>query len=401
MNTQAHNAETQLVYEPAVPVSTGKLAIWLFLSTEIMFFTALIGTYIVLRFGAPAGSWPSPASMGVVEWLGALNTFVLICSSMSIVFAMSNAQQNRPSQAKTWLVATLLLGCVFLGIKSYEYAAKFKHGIYPRSPRSLMYDRSDVNYLAGLKADLGKQIRELEGLTQAKELPPDGANLETLYLIQLGLVSWTEQKVGTTDDPQMKRYAIDALAHQIHPLHEANVDARISKYLADESVEVQTMLGNVQRELDAAKTKLTEFQATIAELSKTTTPDEQTKQQLQNATAQANDLTIKVTGLNNQLVPLEKRVQATDVFANVEHGINEEHHLKLPMVIPSGNTWANTYFLLTGFHALHVFGGIIAFMVMCPMKLDSASAGLVENVGLYWHFVDIVWIFLFPLLYLF
>ena len=43
----------QLEYQPAVPVSKGKLAVWLFLSTEIMFFTALIGTYIVLRFGAP------------------------------------------------------------------------------------------------------------------------------------------------------------------------------------------------------------------------------------------------------------------------------------------------------------------------------------------------------------
>ena len=62
---------------------------------------------------------------------------------------------------------------------------------------------------------------------------------------------------------------------------------------------------------------------------------------------------------------------------------------------------ANTYFLLTGFHALHVLIGLIAFLVMMGMTLGSARAGLVENVALYWHFVDIVWIFLFPLLYLF
>ena len=75
--------------------------------------------------------------------------------------------------------------------------------------------------------------------------------------------------------------------------------------------------------------------------------------------------------------------------------------MRLPMVIPSGNTWVNTYFLLTGFHALHVFAGLVAFVIMWPMRLGVARAGLVENVALYWHFVDIVWIFLFPLIYLF
>ena len=45
-----------LQYQAAVPIARGKLALWLFLSTEIMFFTALIGAYIVLRFGSPEGS---------------------------------------------------------------------------------------------------------------------------------------------------------------------------------------------------------------------------------------------------------------------------------------------------------------------------------------------------------
>jgi cytochrome c oxidase subunit 3 len=73
----------------------------------------------------------------------------------------------------------------------------------------------------------------------------------------------------------------------------------------------------------------------------------------------------------------------------------------LPMKIPSGNMWASTYFLLTGFHALHVLIGLIAFALMLPLKLDITKPHIIENVGLYWHFVDLVWIFLFPLLYLF
>lgn len=85
-----------------------------------------------------------------------------------------------------------------------------------------------------------------------------------------------------------------------------------------------------------------------------------------------------------------------------EHGLNHEHPwLKLPIYIPGGNMWASTYFLLTGFHAMHVLVGLIVFAIMIPMTLGVMRAGFIENIGLYWHFVDLVWIFLFPLLYLF
>ena len=53
-----HDLHTGLQYQPALPIPNGKTCLWLFLSTEIMFFAGLIGTYIVLRFGAVA--WPAP-----------------------------------------------------------------------------------------------------------------------------------------------------------------------------------------------------------------------------------------------------------------------------------------------------------------------------------------------------
>jgi cytochrome c oxidase subunit III len=82
--------------------------------------------------------------------------------------------------------------------------------------------------------------------------------------------------------------------------------------------------------------------------------------------------------------------------------LNEHYSwLELPIMIPGGNLWASTYFLVTGFHALHVLVGLIAFILLCTTTLGVAKAGTIENVGLYWHFVDLVWIFLFPLLYLF
>ncbi len=71
------------------------------------------------------------------------------------------------------------------------------------------------------------------------------------------------------------------------------------------------------------------------------------------------------------------------------------------MMIPSGNMWSSTYFLMTGFHAIHVAVGLLAFALILPMRLGPDRAHVLENVGLYWHFVDLVWIFLFPMLYLF
>ena len=66
-----------------LPLPHGKLAMWLFLVTEIMFFTALIGTYLLLRnsiAGHPIIRWPTPEDVHLIEYLGAINTLVLVAS---------------------------------------------------------------------------------------------------------------------------------------------------------------------------------------------------------------------------------------------------------------------------------------------------------------------------------
>ena len=76
-------------------------------------------------------------------------------------------------------------------------------------------------------------------------------------------------------------------------------------------------------------------------------------------------------------------------------------------IYPSSSTFMGIYFTLTGLHGLHIIGGIIVMGYMwLPMgsKLWETDpehfTNRVENAGLYWHFVDLVWIFLFPVLYL-
>src|SRR5438552_12305940 len=72
-----HAVHDEPVLHMGAPVPTGKLAMWIFLATEIMFFTGLIGTYIVLRNGTPSARepWPIPEPVHLIEWVGALNTF--------------------------------------------------------------------------------------------------------------------------------------------------------------------------------------------------------------------------------------------------------------------------------------------------------------------------------------
>src|SRR5437016_6541896 len=146
-----------LEYQPGLPLPNSKVILWLFLSTEIMFFAGLIGTYIVLRFGAPPGTWPAPHDVHLQEYIGAFNTFVLICSSVTIVLALEAAKGNQAGLAKLWMILTFLLGSVFLGVKGYEYNEKFKHGIYPTKPHSRIYDKADIYYVQGTKLTLAQR----------------------------------------------------------------------------------------------------------------------------------------------------------------------------------------------------------------------------------------------------
>ncbi len=415
---QPHSALHGLEYHAGVPVPHGKLALWLFLSTEIMFFTALIGAYIVLRFGSPAGTWPSPHEVHVSEWLGAVNTFVLLCSSVTIVFAFENARQNAPRNAKKWLWATIALGCLFLGIKAGEYKSKFEHGIYPRAPRSLLYDRADLVYLDGVKAET-RRLMEQGGRAKnaSREDSTTGAGQGRLGLIQSGLIQWTERTVGRSNDPLMRARSIEALAWQIYPDSFGEIEsARIEKFIQGETDWNRQQLIQLEWQLAECQSGLKEIQEQLEEkLQVLKSIDAGSKDKMIKAARKraqtelsmvkknASTATLRSTELTVERDFLAGRIEAVAELTPEQspHGINHRWGLKLPMVIPGGNTWANTYFLLTGLHGVHVVIGIIAFLFLVPMTLKEERSALVENVGLYWHFVDVVWIFLFPLLYLF
>ena len=113
-----------------LPIPNSKLGMWLFLGTEIMFFTAFIGTYIVLRLGSDG--WPSnPEVTHIRIWAGGLNTFVLLASSYLVVVAHESIAKRNFAKTKLYLTGTFALACLFLGIKGYEYYGKWEHDILP------------------------------------------------------------------------------------------------------------------------------------------------------------------------------------------------------------------------------------------------------------------------------
>ncbi len=310
----------------------GKLGMWLFLGTEIMFFTAFIGTYIVVRLGSP--NWPTDTHVTHINILaGGTNTFVLIFSSYLVVLAHEAMMLRQFARVRTLVQATLLCACLFLGIKGIEYYGKFDHDILPgHIPES--------NQQA-----CEKLVRRLEAATGFNAL-------------------------------EDKKNALE------RSLAEGTGGESAAKSIQDE-------LKKIEPEITKAKEVRASYQAFANEVAanrENTEPGEK----------KAGELLHHVAGDEAKKIPGE--LQAWQKAHPVLAGIT------VPHPILYGNLFASTYFLMTGFHALHVIVGMILFGLVLAKgaKLGQSEddAVIMENAGLYWHFVDLVWIFLFPLIYI-
>jgi cytochrome c oxidase subunit 3 len=99
------------------------LGMWLFLVTEILFFGGLFLTYSVYRQWYPDAF--TAASHEMIVWAGTLNTVVLITSSLTMALAVHAAQAGERRALMLFLAVTIVLGCVFLGVKAFEYRTEF------------------------------------------------------------------------------------------------------------------------------------------------------------------------------------------------------------------------------------------------------------------------------------
>lgn len=129
------NAQASAMSAPAsrpmegMQVYNMKLGMWVFLLSEIMFFSGLIGAYIILRFAHPE-HWAAPGEVLNVPLTG-FNTFMLICSSVTMVKAFAAIEHGDQAGLKKWLIATVVLGAAFVSIQVFEYTKLAHEGFVP------------------------------------------------------------------------------------------------------------------------------------------------------------------------------------------------------------------------------------------------------------------------------
>lgn len=267
------------------PTPPGKVAIWLFLASEIMFFIGLLATYVIFRSGHPKIFAEHAGALS--KTLAGVNTLVLIFSSLTMALAVDAAQKGNRGRVVGCLAATIACAFGFMGIKYVEYKDKLTH------------------HTVVAKDSADGKLYVYDGHLAAKAVDPKTGALTELKLTHAHRAVMPEG--GPFDIHWMSAKGVQTLAGEGggHGAHGA-------------------------------------------------------------------DYTIK----------------ASDISQNITYG-------------PWKNIFYASYFVTTGVHGLHVIGGIVALALL----LGHALRGNVfpyhtEYVGLYWHFVDLVWIFLFPLLYL-
>jgi len=111
---------------PLTPESWGKLGMWMFLAADAMSFGALLAGYGALRAGST--DWPVPADVLGIQ-LTAFMTFLLICSSVTMVLALAGIQRGDMVALKKFLALTICGGLLFLGMQAYEWTHLINAGL--------------------------------------------------------------------------------------------------------------------------------------------------------------------------------------------------------------------------------------------------------------------------------
>ena len=130
MSQAAVAADHVLGVEPAesplTPESWGKLGMWIFLAGDAMSFGGLICAYAALRMGSP--SWPIPSTILGVPFT-AVMTFLLICSSVTMVKGLESIKHGNRALLRRFLLMTVFGGACFLGMQAYEWTHLIEHGM--------------------------------------------------------------------------------------------------------------------------------------------------------------------------------------------------------------------------------------------------------------------------------
>jgi cytochrome c oxidase subunit 3 len=154
---------------------TATLGMWIFLVTEVLFFGGLFLAYTINRSAFSTAFGIGSNTLDIT--LGAGNTVVLIMSSLTMAMAVWSAQVGKKKLVSIFLIATLVLGTVFLGVKAIEYKQKYDHHLIPGSGFDMRYRSTHPT-----PADDPKEMAlEKEEVQKAFEKDPDIKSHSQLY----------------------------------------------------------------------------------------------------------------------------------------------------------------------------------------------------------------------------
>jgi cytochrome c oxidase subunit 3 len=135
------------------------LGMWVFLVTEVLFFGGLFMTYTINRRAFSTAFGIGSNTLDIT--LGAGNTVVLIMSSLTMAMAVWSAQVGKKKLVSIFLIATLVLGTVFLGVKAIEYKQKYDHHLIPGHGFDMRYRSAHPTASDDLK-ELAREKQEVE-----------------------------------------------------------------------------------------------------------------------------------------------------------------------------------------------------------------------------------------------
>ena len=347
----AHHFDT-----PEQQFDSGKLGIWLFLVTEILFFSGMFCAYAIFRMLRPDVF--EGCSQFLNTKLGAINTGVLLFSSLTMAWAVRCSQVKQNRGLVGMLAATLSCAMIFLGVKAIEYSHKWEMGLLPAG--LYFYDpanphpESHTNYLFYIC------------------LP---------FMILLGgVVAWLIASLVTRNTFHLKcamPLSVAAACFFVGIGLGMVLESGDSEHGSEvaTTAELETDVSLIANSDDIALERLADDAANSGAKSELNARI----QQLETAGSSIVQDGEKISGA---IVSVEENV----------------------MTQRKAGVFFSIYYCMTGVHAIHILVGIgfLVWLLIRAVREDFNPQyfGPVDYVGLYWHLVDLIWIYLFPLLYL-
>lgn len=355
--------------DPEQQFDSGKLGMWLFLVTEVLFFSGMFCAYALYRSLHPE-VWTF-ASQFLNETLGAFNTGVLLFSSLTMAWGVRCAQLRQRTGLVVSLAITLGCAAMFLGVKAIEYTHKWDLGLLPAGLYESQYLEgvhhsglspwlfrlSVIPALCVIGFGIWYAVAIVRGQKRTAEVAGPLLVTALCYFLGVFIGIAFESAEGSEHGDS---HAVAAHAEDGHSEH-GETDGHESSSAAEEH-------GSEDAHGDDHKSEGGEPAA-------------------EDQTSHSGESSVKLvsTTSSSPAVPGAPLVEDIDQAGGA-------------------GLFFSIYYCMTGVHAIHILGGmvVLTWLLVRATKdhFNEEYFGPVDYVGLYWHLVDLIWIYLFPLLYL-